>query len=282
MKKKYLKLISTDSIGYFGNPMQFITLYKTYFDDHTFDGVEAIAVKNLSRLNNLIFKLDKNNIKVLSLHGRTGGENQLPFFYRLTMTVVNKMLLNSRQILSNFSRLGILFHTPNSQIKSVEEEILKFRPKNLFLENHRTGKQGIEETIKQVTYYRKKGINAYGLIDIYHYAYNFKTDYLKKHWPRIIKELKNYFLIKDENNTKIFNSVHFPIGTRISDSLPIEEMTDKMLRLFAKEITPLIDRFIIENQVKNFGLVYSTKTRIEKIKKRNQINILRLKKTGLL
>ena len=258
-RKKYLKIISTDSIGFLGQPEQFNDLYHEYFQKKIFDGVEVIAVKPLSRLKNIISTLEKNKIKVISLHGRTGGENQLPFFYRIMMTIVNKCLLNSSEILSGFPRQDILFHTPYSQNLEVEKMIVIKKPRHLILENHRIGKKGIEETIKQINFLRKKGINVSGLIDIYHFVYGTSTNLLKKNWLKIVKELEMYFRIKDENDKPFFNSVHFPIGTRISDSLPIEEITNDMLSLFSEKITPYLDRFVIENQVKNIGLIYLTK-----------------------
>jgi hypothetical protein len=281
-RKKYLKIISTDSIGFLGQPEQFNDLYHEYFQKKIFDGVEVIAVKPLSRLKNIISTLEKNKIKVISLHGRTGGENQLPFFYRIMMTIVNKCLLNSSEILSGFPRQDILYHTPYSQNLEVEKMIVIKKPRHLILENHRIGKKGIEETIKQINFLRKKGINVSGLIDIYHFVYGTSTNLLKKNWLKIVKELEMYFRIKDENDKPFFNSVHFPIGTRISDSLPIEEITNDMLSLFSEKITPYLDRFVIENQVKNIGLIYLTKSMMERTKKRNKINIDRLQKAGLL
>lgn len=282
MKKKYIRIISTDSIGWLGNANQFINLYDDFFKNGIFDGVEVIAVKPLSRLKKIIHSLDKSGIKTVTLHGRTGGENQLPLIYNLTMFFVNKALVSAEELLNSFKKKCILFHTPYSEEKEVFETILKHRPKKLILENHRVGKQGIEDTVKQVIFYRNLGINVYGLIDIYHFIYGIPATYLKKNWNKLVDEIENFFLLKDEKGKKIFDSVHFPIGTRISDSLPIEEMTDDMLRYFAKKITPYLKCFTIENQVKNFGLVYSTRSMLEKTKTRNKINIDRLIKAGLL
>jgi len=55
-----------------------------------------------------------------------------------------------------------------------------------------------------------------------------------------------------------------------------------MLSLFSEKITPYLYRFVIENQVKNIGLIYLTKSMMERTKKRNKINIDRLQKAGLL
>ncbi|MBI5127035.1 hypothetical protein HZA76_01100 [Candidatus Roizmanbacteria bacterium] len=282
MRKKYLKLISTDSIGLLGRPEQFVYLYKNYFEDGTFNGAEAIAFRPVSKLVNLISVLKKNRIKVISLHGRTGGENLLPFIYHVMMVGVNKTLLNAKETLANFSKKDILFHTPYSQNPLVEKMILRFPPKKLLFENHRIGKAGIDDTIKQISYYRQKGINVFGLIDIYHYVYALPTEFIKTNWTAIVNELEKFFKLKDKKNQPYFNAVHFPIGTRLSDSLPIEEMSDQMLELFAEKITPYLDRLVIENQVKNLGLIYSTKSMLKKQKQRNRINIKRLVKTGIL
>lgn len=276
------KIISTDSIGWLGRGEQFIELYGDYFKQGIFDGVEVIAVKPLSRLKKIIRVLEKHGIKTLSLHGRTGGENLLPPFYHLMMLAVNKMLINAKDTLVNFSGKSILFHTPFSTLSEVEELIKKYPPQKLILENHRIGKQGIKDTKEKVDYYRGLGINTSGLIDIYHYIYGQSTDYLKKNWRKIVDEIESFFRMKDSKGRKIFDAVHFPIGTRISDSLPIDEISDEMLKYFAQRINPHLDRFVIENQVKNLGLIYSTKTMMKNTKERNKRNIDRLLKVGLL
>lgn len=277
-----IKIISTDSIGWLGRGEQFVELYGEYFERRVFDGVEVIAVKPLNRLKKIISVLEKHRIKIFSLHGRTGGENLLPPLYHIMMLAVNKMLIGAKDTLVNFSEKTILFHTPFSTLSEVEKLIKKYPPKKLILENHRVGKWGIEDTVKQVNYYRNLGIKTSGLIDIYHYIYGQSTGHLKKNWQKIVDEIENFFRIKDLSGKRIFDAVHFPIGTRISDSLPIDEISDEMLKYFAVKIIPFLERFVIENQVKNLGLVYSTKSMMEKTKERNKRNIDRLLKSGLL
>src|SRR3989344_5452143 len=101
-KLKHEYLISTDSIGFLGRSEQFIKLWKEYFDDKTLAGVEVIAFKPLSRLTKLVSTLEKNNISVLSFHGKTGGESILDLFSRIIMTLVNFRIFNAEVLLKNF------------------------------------------------------------------------------------------------------------------------------------------------------------------------------------
>ena len=280
-KPKPQYLVSTDSIGFLGRPEQFIKLWKEYFDNKTLDGVEAIAFKPLSRLSKLVSKLEKNKILVLSFHGKTGGEDQLNFLSRIIMTLVNAFIIDVEKLLQNFPQIEFLSHGPYFEKNSTRQIILQQQPKKIWIENHLYGKKGVDEAIKQIIIYRESGINIYGMLDIFHYVtHSIKT--LKKDWPNIVEELKSYILLKDKQEKQLFIGIHFPIGSRIDDSLPIDNMTDEMLELFAKKIIPYAERIVFENQQAFPGLFFSTDKMIGKQKIRNKRIIERFKKTGII
>ncbi len=279
LKREYL--VSTDSIGFLGKPEQFIKLWKEYFDDETFSGVEAIAFKPLSHLNKLVSTLKKNNIPVLSFHGKTGGENRLNFFGRIIMTVVNYFVNEPKILLEYFPEIEFLSHAPYLEKKPVKEVILKNKPKKIWIENHLYGKQGVGDAIKQIIFYRENKINVNGVLDIYHYIAHL-IDSLQTNWPNLVEEIKSYILLKDKNGKKFFQGIHFPIGSRLGDSLPIDSMNDQMLKLFAQKIIPHVERVVFENQQKNLGLLFSTDKMLAEQKTRNKRIIQRLKKTGII
>ena len=257
-KLKHQYLISTDSIGFLGKPEQFIKLWKEYFDDKTLTGVEVIAFKPLSRLDRLVSTLKKNNIPVLSFHGKTGGEDLLNFLPRIIMTLVNSFIIDVKTLLKYFPEIEFLSHGPYFEKKPIKQIVLQCQPKKIWIENHLYGKKGIEEAIKQIVVYRESRINAYGMLDIFHYvAHSVKT--LKKDWPNIVEELKFYFLLKDKQGKQLFTGIHFPIGSRLGDSLPIDNINDKMLELFAQKIIPHVERVVFENQQKNLRLFFFNK-----------------------
>ena len=139
----------------------------------------------------------------------------------------------------------------------------------------------MEDAIKQIIFFRKNEVNAEGMLDIYHFvAHSIKT--FKTHWPKIVEELKLFFLQKDYQGKQFFSGIHFPIGTRLDDSLPIDNMNDEMLKLFARKIIPHVERVVFENQQKNLGLFFSTKKMLEEQKARNKIIIERFKITGII
>ena len=112
--------------------------------------------------------------------------------------------------------------------EDIKKFIFKNKPKKLWIENHTYGKKGIEETIKLISEYRKSGINAHGMLDLFHLLANTSTSEMIDNWSKTIGDIEGYL--------GWFSGVHFPIGTRIDDSLPIDDMTDEMLKLFAKKI----------------------------------------------
>jgi hypothetical protein len=276
-----LYLVSTDSIGFLGNPEQFLYLWQEYFDNKTFDGVEVIAFKPLWRLNKLVTILKKNNIPILEFHGKTGGENQLNFFGKIIMTLVNLGICNVKILLKEFPEIDFLSHAPYFEKNFTKRIIFQQQPKKIWIENHLIGKRGIEDAIKQINFYRENNINSSGMLDIFHYVANSPIT-LETDWPRIVEELKMYILLKDKNGRQLFNGVHFPIGSRLDDSLPIDIMTDKMLILFAQKIIPYAKRIVFENQQSFPGLFFSSNKMLVKQKERNKKLIERLKKTGII
>lgn len=279
VKRQYL--VSTDSIGFFGRPKQFINIWKDFFDNKTLDGVEVIAFKPLNQLDKLIATFKKNNIPVLSFHGRTGGENKLDFKSMVIMAFLNNFIEKAVNLFKYFPEVEYLSHTPYFENKTVFEMLIKNRPNKIWIENHSQGKEGIEEAIKQINIFRKNNINTCGMLDIYHYvAHSEKT--LPENWSNTVEELKSYFLLKDNQGKPFFCGIHFPIGTRLADSLPIDDMTDEMLKLFAEKIVPHVGRVVFENQQKNLGLFFSTNKMMEEQKNRNKKIFKRLKKTGII
>lgn len=275
-------LASTDSIGFFGRPEQFIELWQEYFDNKTLDGVEVVAFKPLSRLRSLIKLFNQNNIPVLSFHGKTGGESLLELSGKIIMTLVNLFVVNAKNIIKNFPETDFLSHGPYMAEKSIQQVIFRERPKKIWIENHLYGKQGIEDAIKQIIIYRKNNINTNGMLDIYHYVAHQTTEKIIKDWPKIVKDVELYILLRDDVGRQFFNGIHFPIGSRINDSLPIDMLPDEALELFAQKIIPNVQRVVFENQQKNLGLFFSTGKMLEDQKKRNRRIIERFKKTGII
>lgn len=273
--------VSTDSIGFLGGPEQFIYLWKEYFDNKTLNGVEAIAFKPIKKLDRTISILQKNNIPVVSFHGRTGGENQLDLFGKIIMSLVNLEIVDIEDLLKNFPEIEFLSHGPYFEEESKKQIVIEYQPKRIWIENHLKGKRGVEDAIKQIKIYRKSNINASGMLDIYHYAANSITS-LEADWSKIVEEMKMYVLLKDENGQQLFNGIHFPIGSRLGDSLPVDDMTDSMLKIFAQEIIPNVLRVVFENQQAGPGLFFQTNGMLQEQKKRNTRIFERFKKTGII
>ncbi len=274
------KLISSDSIGWLGNENHFLNLYYQYFKNQTFNGVEIIPFKPIKKTLNIVNKLKNFDIKIIRFHGQTGGEKYLKFFNKISMNFINNTIIDIKNLLTNFSNFELLFHEPLISQEKNLQLIIKTPPKTLIIENHQPYQEGLDKIIKNLDILRKNNISSFGLIDIYHFTLNEKHEKIAKNWEKNILKIKAYLQLKDEKGIKYFNSIHFPIGSRKTDSLPINLLTDNQLEFFAKNILPFINSITIENQQEYLGLIYPFN--INKIKKRNQLIFNRLKKAGIL
>lgn len=273
-KNKIHRSISTDSVGWLGNSEQFIFLYKEYFENNTFDGVEMIAFKPLHRLRRFIDHLKKHRIETTSFHSQTGDDKQFPLTGRIIMSIVNSLIFDIPNLQKYFKNIDPLAHAPYLKNKETKDKIKILKPNTLWIENHNYGELGVKRAIALIDDYRKYGINAKGMLDLYHYLAHLPTKTIIKDWKKIIKKIKLY--------SRWFSGIHLPIGSRRDDSLPIEDFTDEMLSHFAKEIIPQIEKLVIENQQQGIGLVTSSTRMLIKQKQRNAVNFSRLKKTGIL
>ncbi|MGB9883525.1 MAG: hypothetical protein ACPLRN_03375 [Microgenomates group bacterium] len=271
-----VRLISSDGIGFLGNVNQFLYLYKDFFQAGFFDGVEMIAFAPLSRRQNFINTLEKHNIKVISFHGRTGGEKDLRLSGRLIMTIVNQLILSAEDLVKNFSDFEFLFHAPYLQDKKVFDFIVKNKNKikKIWVENHLDGIEGVKKMQEIVIQLQKNQVTASGLIDIYHVVSKLSTDEIVLSWEKIVNEIAS--------NLSFVDGIHLPIGTRLDDSIPIDFLTDKQLNYFYQKIVLKVRRVVLENQQKNLGLLYSTAKMLEKQRERNEKVFLRLRKVGII
>lgn len=273
--------VSTDSIGLFGNQNQFLFLWKKYFENKTLNGVEMVAFKPISKLYKFISVLKENNVSVLSFHGKTGGEKQLNFSGRIIMMLVNLEICDIKILLKKFPEIEFLSHAPYFEENMTKRIIFQQQPNKIWIENHLRGKQGVEDAIKQINIYRENKIDAKGMLDIFHYVADYAGN-LQTSWTNLVSELKSYILLESKNGQQLFTGIHFPIGNRLGDSLPIDTMTDQMLEFFAKEIIPNVKRVVFENQQNLLGLIFSTDEMLYEQKERNERIIERLKKTGII
>lgn len=269
-------LVSSDSIGFLGDSSSFLFLWKELFNQGYINGVELIAFKPKKRLQKFVDILEKNHIKVLSFHGKTGGEERLPFLGKITMTLVNKFIFGIKELTENFASYEFLFHTPYLENKNIQEFIFKNKNKikGLWIENHLDGINGVKEMMNLVDIYKKQEVNAFGLVDLYHVVSKIKTKELLTNWENIIDEIAKY---KD-----YFSGVHFPIGTRLDDSIPIDLLTDSQLNYLNKKILRFVKRIVFENQQKNLGLLYSNFSMLKKQKQRNTRIFERLKRLKII
>jgi hypothetical protein len=245
-----------------GKPSQFLFLWEEFFKEKYFDGVEMIAFYPKKRLMNFIEVLKQKNIPVISFHSRTGGESRLNFSGKVIMTVVNRFILDHKELVENFSSFEFLFHAPYLEDKNVFDYLVFNRKKikKIWVENHLDGIEGVKEVRNMVEKLNKKGVNSSGLVDIYHICSKLKPKEIVFNWKEIVDDISKLI---DES----ISGIHLPIGSRLDDSIPIEFLSDSDLAYFSEKIIPKMSQLTIENQQKFPGLLYSFPASLKNKKK---------------
>jgi hypothetical protein len=125
-----------------------------------------IAFYPKKRLINFIEVLKQKNIPVISFHSRTGGESKLNFSGKVIMTVVNRFILDHKELVKNFSSFEFLFHAPYLEDKNVFDYLVFNRKKikKIWVENHLDAIEGVKEVKNMVEKLKKKELTPADLL----------------------------------------------------------------------------------------------------------------------
>ncbi|MCS7093296.1 MAG: hypothetical protein NZL96_02625 [Patescibacteria group bacterium] len=261
-------LVSSDSLGIFGTAEQFLFLWEETFKRGVLSGVELIGFRPIRRIKKFIEKLGQKKIKVLSIHGRTGLRSEGQLTSTILLRILDLLIASYNELVFNYLEIDLLLHSTYAGSPQVKEEILSHPPKRLWIENAKADKdfRELDQTLKLVDFFRKNRIDCRAMLDLYH-AFAFKTHReIVKEWFSLFKRLRPYL--------KNFDGIHLPVGTRISDSLPIDLIDESRLSFLREEILSKASRVVIENQQAGTGLLFSSTSSLTSQKQRN-LNILR-------
>lgn len=259
--------VSNDVLGGFGDQTRLAHVVPREFG---IKRVEALAIGDANRVLKSIQKLEDIGFKVARIHGRMGIGNEKGLD-RLFVASLNSQLVSTGLLMHIFGKnmLGdreILLHEPEARsIKYIPLMMWQKRPR-LFFENHNEGLESIKSTIKQAERFRLAGFETGVVMDVFHVTRlgESRKDFQKK-WDAMI----SFVASETSNPRSLLRKIHFPVGTRVKDSLPIDSRIDSsMLVNFRKALGPSVDEIELENQQEGH-LAYLPKREEEKVLKRN-------------
>lgn len=196
-------------------------------------------------------QLDK---PALSIHGRTGiPDDWNPLQEDTLLWVINRMTPQTEFLLSEYgNQIDILVHAPEFMRHSNFYEVVRSVGatsgiQRLWIENH-PGAHGVDDAVQVVRNLRlpEISVNAGMMYDLFHTLkgsyWNRQT--FRNSWRHVLTEIRQI-----SERERIPLGLHIPIGTKQSDSLPVEWMDVSMWQdltslLFDSDIT----RIVFEHQ----------------------------------
>ena len=213
---KWHILVSTDSIGMFGD----IKNLNKLWTPERFPYVEMISWRG--REESIISQLTAHGYRIAHLHGRMG--NDIP-----AMRLLDQLITRTPSLMRRWgTAYDILIHTSEARKATVINAAKRAtRIKRIWIENDESGADGVSRMRHTAQQYLHNGIPTGVVFDVFHYIRSYcESDLLlRQSWedmmPLLI-QLKPFAL-----------GIHFPIGTRVDDSLPLDRISDEMLQRFA-------------------------------------------------
>lgn len=246
--------VSSDSSSLLGNPKYWEEVWRPAIQHERFAGFEMLGWLWAGKF--LVEPAKDLNLKIIGIHGRTGGiHDQYALLDRAVLGGLNYLLLPTPKLVEHFKNLKyILIHGPELRIKENRLAITENAKSinTLYIENHlRPGALG--SALEAARELRADGVNAGVMFDLFHFAraYDHRKNGngLGDIWPRILSNLDMLYTQKDDEGKKIPVSIHLPLGTNKGDSLNFEEITPQMWRDLAEALKARPETLVvIENQ----------------------------------
>lgn len=261
---KWHILISTDCIGMFGDIKNLTELWPP----EQFPYVEMISWRG--REKSIINQLMTHGYRVAHLHGRMGNDDP-------AMRLLDQLITRTPSLIRGWGTAhDILIHTSEARKATVINAAKRGATtiKRIWIENDESGPDGVSRMRQTAHHYLHNGVPTGVVFDVFHYIRSYcGSDLLLRHsWEEMMQ-----FLIQLK---PLPLGIHFPIGTRVDDSLPLDRISDDMIKRFADvcEYTG-VERITLEYQHEPWkyraGSIPSSaipriRTRIERILQRLQ------------
>ncbi len=262
-------VISTDSVGRWGRFDDWLGVWGWIRELEQFVGIEALAWRD--SLDRFLQDAKQAGVKISGIHGRLGED------HRALLKIYDWMLVDTSVLLSSYSGRAdyVLVHADEAEQlqKELSSDWAEAAGSVLMLENG-----GGEVQVRKAVNLIKKsdgGIRMGLMFDLYHYFGSLQGN-VKERWGLTLGCLER---ILDEIGLV---SLHLPIGSRLADSLPVEEMSEGMWQDLAGIIDGRIGWVTIENQQTGLTILRVRGRAIEKQRERNKRVIEILLKGGVV
>lgn len=275
--------ISSDIVGMLGEISLLHILYGTGFSK-----VELIGW--YPKLNQHLNEAQKNGFQVTRIHGRLYSvkKPELISWGHIILYLGNNLIIPSEELFKNYAAdCDVLLHHRVFNDSGMFYLAQKYQTgiKLLWIENDQPGEDGVGSCLKVVEKLRRSGVNAGVCLDLAHYfGPNLFSPKFTQYWTRLLKYLENTFIqLVDNEGEHLPISFHFPIGTDLRDSLPLDSSIDIPM---LKEFTSIIKRsnttlITLENQ--NAGYFHNLvlfKKQVKAVTERNKKVINLLQESG--
>lgn len=260
-------IVSTDSLGIFGDPRNLDIVWGFLKKEPSFGGVELMGFRSHfhSPLEDTVRRIRENGFRISGIHGRIGAYLKNPLeilrqrsFNPIIAAFLNGIVVDTPRLLGDCGSKGIdyvLFHVSEVDVER-NFQMITGRGENtpaIFIENDYTSDpQGLNRAVERVKQLRGQGRNARLMFDMYHAAMSPYHQSPLLIWKKAIESLANVRKTGDD----LLGGVHIPLGLRMDDSLPFEEIMDdcQIWRDFAGVLNEDggVLRRVVENQQLGF------------------------------
>ena len=239
--------------------------------------VEPIGIGPAWSLRAKIKRLADAGISVSEIHGPTGADGKHQFFDEVRLRGMQTAFVSPEMLVRKFSDYELLMHTPVAAQRNIFQAFAKKPPTYTWIENHNFGKEGVSEAASLVDAWRKAGILTGIMYDVVHEmgskALTSQREFPKA-WKGMLHTMRRY--------SSLITGVHFPVGTFQTDSLPMQWITDDMLREFNDSLPRHTRTVVVENQQDGGKLLFLSRRAAGDAQRRNGIIFHRLQKAGIV
>jgi len=250
VESRISRLAATESSGGIGSLSITMALFTGLLPE--LDGFEIYARRG--RLAHDLNEAQRLGKPAWSVHGRTGiPDDWNPLQEDTLLWVINRMTPQTEYLINSYgNQVDVLVHAPefirNPQLYQTVG-LLQFQNgiRRLWIENH-PGKKGVNDAVQVVRKLRSPQIpvDAGMMYDLFHALKNTYGDQqaFRNSWKHVLAEIGQI-----SKTQKIPLGLHIPIGTKKSDSLPVEWMDRSMWQDLAFQVFDLdIQRIVFEHQ----------------------------------
>lgn len=269
--------VSTDSSGVLGTPKVWKELWAFLDNDPRFEGFEMIAWGGKFRwwTRYLFEQAPKHQCPVIGIHGRMGGVHDIEQYHLRFLTfIVNNFVADTTTVAKTYGPhcRYILFHNPELRGQKTRK-MLAQEANNinlLYVENH-VGAGSVGAALEIAQELKVDNIKTGVAFDLAHFTRSYPSILdLKAQWAKALKSF-DWILRETDVSGNIPVGIHIPLGTDMSDNLPLEEINKKMWRDLAVMMEGRDLQIVVENKQSGNPFFITTKARIQQVERNKKV-----------